>query len=80
MSKRSYKTDVELIDLFSKLTPGPWTLGKNEKDEWELYSEASNTFVMKNIPKATNYDRRAMSMAAELLQEVLELRLKARRG
>lgn len=77
-----YKTEVELIDLYTKISPGPWTLSKNNQGDWQLFANSRDKirFVCKGLPRdLTNYDMRAISLVPELIREALELRIASRK-
>lgn len=76
--------DRSLVDLINKSTRGPWLVASDEDSlKFYIYQKESSPikYVARELPEnMNNYDIRLMSLARELAEEVLEYRIKERKG
>lgn len=75
-------TDVSLLELLSKVTPGNWGVGSSEEYEFYIYSKDSDPikYILRDIAETTsNYDLRLLALAKELAEECVEHRRKQRK-
>ena len=75
-------SDITLVELFQKTTPGEWAVASGDDLKFHIYVVGSSPikYVLREIPEeVSNYDLRLMSIVRQLAREVLEYRVKERK-